>query len=273
MTIDIIAEYIKNWLKIKVEQTKTKGFVIGVSGGVDSATVSTLCAKTGYPVICLNMPINQAQDQLSKSMEHIKWLTEKYPLVKGFTIDLTKTFNSFSESLPLAASEEIALVNSRSRLRMTTLYAFSGSNNCLVAGTGNKVEDYGIGFFTKFGDGGVDISPIGDLNKTEVYSLAKYLKISESILEAKPTDGLWGDNRTDEDQIGASYANLERAMNFCDEQNIETWEEYNNVSKKTGKLSESEGKILYIYLCRHAQNKHKMEMPPICHVKRRDPNL
>jgi len=268
LNTESITKHIVTWLKNKIEGAHKKGFVVGVSGGIDSATVSTLCAKTGYPVMCLNMPIGKSYNH-SLSNVQIEWLKKHYPNVSSDTIDLTETFNAFEKSLPELASTEMAFVNTRSRLRMITLYAFSGSLDYLVAGTGNKVEDYGIGFFTKYGDGGVDVSPIGDLKKTEVYSIARFMEIPLQIQETTPTDGLWEDGRTDEDQIGATYANLEWAMDYCDEWNINTWQEYEVLKHKTMKISEIQEKILYIYLCRHQNNRHKMEMPPVCHIENR----
>lgn len=255
---------ILNWLEERIEDSGQAGFVVGVSGGIDSAVVSTLCAKTGYPVICLSMPIDK---KIKRSEEHMEWLEKTYSNVKGVTVDLTDTFDAFNRCLPDDASEELALVNSRSRLRMMTLYAYAGSHQLLVAGTGNRVEDYGIGFFTKYGDGGVDISPIGDLMKTEVYELARYLEILESIRAAKPSDDLWDDNRSDEDQIGATYKELQWAMGYCDNLGIQKLLDY---QEKTGLLlpvSEREEKILTIYLQRHEGNRHKMKMPPICQLR------
>jgi len=269
MELDIgnVINHIVLWLKNKIIETNKKGFVVGVSGGIDSAVVSTLCAKTGYPVMCLNMPIGQTYSK-DLSIEHIQWLKSKYSNVSSNLINLTDTFEIFKKSLPEEASKEIALVNTRSRLRMMALYAFSGSLDYIVAGTGNKIEDYGIGFFTKYGDGGVDISPIGDLKKTEVYTVARHLEILSSIQETAPNDGLWEDGRTDEDQIGAPYNYLEWAMDICDEWGIETWKDYIDFKENSVYLSENKKKILYIYLCRHEANRHKMEMPPVCLINK-----
>jgi len=258
-----IIERITDWSKNKIIESKQKGFVVGISGGIDSAVVSNLCAMTGYPVICLSMPINSSEGLSTIQME---WLKSKYANVTAFTVDLSKAFNTFLECLPLEATKEIALINTMSRLRMATLYAFSGSCEYLVAGTGNKIEDYGIGFFTKYGDGGVDISPIGSLKKTEVFTIAKYMEIPKSIQEAKPTDGLWEDGRSDEDQIGATYKDLEWAMVFCDGVGIKSWSEFLKVKPYLMELTEAQEKILNIYLSRHEQNEHKMEMPPICRI-------
>lgn len=245
-----ISQRIINWLSEKLDESGCEGFVIGVSGGVDSAVTSTLCAKTGKNLIVLNMPIHQEEGQLGRSDNHIKWLKDNYSNVESFKVNLSDAFDSFQNSLNLEAKNGNSLANSRSRMRMMTLYAYANSKNYLVVGTGNKVEDYGIGFFTKYGDGGVDLSPIADLLKTEVYQLSKFLKINKEIQEAKPTDGLWGDNRTDEDQIGASYEELEWALSFHD-------------SKKSEKgLNDRQKEVLNIYRARHYSNQHKLKVPP-----------
>jgi len=189
-----------------------KSFVVGVSGGIDSAVVSTLCAETGLPVYVIGMPIHQDEGQRTLSINHLLWLTENYENVSMVQFDLTEVFEQFKKSLSGYAQDPLALANTRSRLRMVTLYQIAGENSGLVVGTGNKVEDYGVGFYTKYGDGGVDIAPIADLYKTEVWELGKNLGVSQDIIEAKPTDGLWDDKRTDEDQLGASYEDLELAM-------------------------------------------------------------
>jgi len=189
-----------------------KSFVVGVSGGIDSAVVSTLCAETGLPVYVIGMPIHQDEGQRTLSINHLLWLTENYENVSMVQFDLTEVFEQFKKSLSGYAQDPLALANTRSRLRMVTLYQIAGENSGLVVGTGNKVEDYGVGFYTKYGDGGVDIAPIADLYKTEVWELGKHLGVSQDIIEAKPTDGLWDDKRTDEDQLGASYEDLELAM-------------------------------------------------------------
>lgn len=208
----ILHNQISQWLADYLETANLQTFVVGVSGGIDSALVSTLCAETGKRTIVVSMPIHQAEDQLERANRHIQWLESKYPNVESITKDLSSLFNNFRSLFELLEND-LALANSRSRLRMVTLYQIAGINNGLVVGTGNKVEDFGIGFFTKYGDGGVDISPIGDLTKSEVRDLAQELGILEEIIVAVPTDGLWEDNRTDEDQIGATYDELEWAMN------------------------------------------------------------
>ena len=210
-----IEEYIVRWLSDYVSNSGTKGFVVGVSGGVDSAVTSTLCAKTGLPTLVINMPIHQKANQFDRSNEHIEWLTNNFNNVKGIQSDLTKVFDSFSEIYPKSESDLLSMANLRSRIRMANLYVYASNNQYLVAGTGNKVEDFGVGFYTKYGDGGVDISPIADLMKSEVFSLAKILNIVQSIQDAAPTDGLWDDDRSDEEQLGATYDELEWAMNYA----------------------------------------------------------
>ena len=248
-----VSDYIVNWINTYINKSRVKGIVIGISGGVDSALTSTLCAKTGQDILCLEMPIYQNIDQVSRSKKHIDWLKSNFKNVSSKKIELDKTFESFVSSLPNYSSDkhELSLANSRSRLRMVTLYYFSGLNDYIVAGTGNKVEDFGIGFYTKYGDGGVDISPIADLLKSEVYSLAKFHNIINEIIEAEPNDGLWNDNRSDEDQIGASYEEIENAMiNY----------------KKNENLSKREKDVLNIYHSFNSANKHKMDPIPVCKI-------
>ncbi len=229
------------------------GFVVGISGGIDSALTSTLCAKTGKKVTVLNLPILQHKEQDDRAKEHITWLKNNFKNVSSEEIDLTKIFLQFSELLPNHISEQpLTMGNTRSRLRMITLYAFAGANKLLVTGTGNKVEDFGVGFFTKYGDGGVDLSPIADLMKSEVYTLAKELGVPDSILKADPTDGLWEDKRTDEEQIGASYDELEWAM------------KYMSHKKKEKRLTERENQVLEIYNRFNTINAHKMKPIPLC---------
>lgn len=250
-----IAEFIVDWLGDYLHENHLKGYVIGISGGVDSAVVSTLCAQTGFPLLCLEMPIHQERNQAGRAHQHILWLKENYPNVEHLEIDLTATFNQMAEAFPQTENQDaidLALANTRARLRMTTLYYFAGVRGLVVVGTGNKIEDFGIGFFTKYGDGGVDISPIADLYKTEVYELAEFLGINKEILKAKPTDGLFGDDRSDEDQIGATYPELEWAMKQMD-------------SGKTEEgFSGRELEVFKIYSHRHRVNKHKWKPIPVC---------
>lgn len=248
-----VIKHIVGWLKDYTDKANINGFVIGVSGGIDSAVTSTLCAMTGKKLICLNMPIHQAQNQFERSNEHISWLKERFEGISSETVDLTKTFDQISSDYPSNIQDHLTMANVRARLRMTTLYAFASHHKYLVAGTGNKVEDFGVGFFTKYGDGGVDLSPIADLMKTEVYEIAKELGIVQSIQKAKPTDGLWGDDRSDEDQLGASYPELEWAMHY-----IEKEETYN--------LTERQETVLALYKKLHRANLHKMNPIPVCEI-------
>ena len=203
---------IVEWIDEYVKSNPVEALVVGVSGGIDSAVVSTLCAETGLPTYALGMPIHQKEDQENLSDTHLEWLSWKYTNVTKLKFDLTNTFDTFVSSMDGYNNNNLALANTRSRIRMVTLYQVAGSVSGIVVGTGNKVEDYGIGFYTKYGDGGVDIAPIADLYKTEVWELGKHLGVDQRIIDASPTDGLWDDGRCDEDQIGATYADLEYAM-------------------------------------------------------------
>lgn len=252
-----INDHIVSWLGEYAANAKSKGFVVGISGGIDSALTSTLCAQTGLPTLCVEMPIHQAESHVTRAKEHIKWLSEKYSNVSGADVDLTSTFTHFKEQVPEGATQAItdhALANTRSRIRMITLYYFAGIHNAIVAGTGNKVEDFGVGFYTKYGDGGVDVSPIADLTKTEVRILAKHQGVTNSILVAKPTDGLFGDDRSDEDQIGASYEELEWAM------------QQDAFGKQSTEFSGREKEVFDIYKRFNTNNQHKMLPIPICKI-------
>ena len=233
-----LSNRIVNWMEDYIKSSNLNCFVVGVSGGIDSAVVSTLASETKYNVIALGMPIHQDPNQQSLSDAHLRWLSGKYINVKAEKIDLTNTFETFRKDLEGYATDKHALANTRSRLRMMTLYQFAGQYKGIVVGTGNKVEDYGVGFYTKYGDGGVDIAPIADLYKTEVWELGKHLGVDSRIVEAKPTDGLWDDKRTDEDQLGASYTELEEAMEHGTGSAVEVLKKFNT------------------------QNKHKMEPIP-----------
>ena len=255
-----ISEQIQSWLKEYVTDSKQKGFVIGVSGGIDSAVVSTLCAETGIPTIVVSLPIKEKVGH-NLSLEHIKNLCDKYSNVKSVEVDLTNTFESFYNSVTNDSDvDNLSMANVRSRLRMITLYHVAQSNGMLVVGTGNKVEDFGIGFYTKYGDGGVDISPIADLMKSEVYELGKYLGVTENILKARPTDGLWTDGRTDEDQIGATYDELEWAMKYL---------ETGILDYATCPDIDRQREVLKIYTSRHNANKHKMNPIPVYKIDKR----
>jgi NAD+ synthase len=209
----MLANQITKWIKTYAKSNNIKALVVGVSGGIDSSVVSTLCAHTKLKVYALTMPIRQSEQTHSLSVRHAKWLTENFKNVKHINIDLTRTYEVFDSALSMPHfNSELGFANSRSRIRMMTLYQVAQSVNGIVVGTGNKVEDFGVGFFTKYGDGGVDISPIADLMKTEVWQLGRELGILQDIINAKPTDGLWSDGRTDEDQLGMDYPSLEEAM-------------------------------------------------------------
>lgn len=257
MNTEKVVEYIVSWLKDYAEKSKVNGFVIGISGGIDSAVTSALCAKTGFPLLCLEMPIHQAENQITRAHNHIGWLQKNFKKITVQQVNLTPVFDSLIAVFPKTENEEqllMSLANTRARLRMTTLYYFAGLNGYLVAGTGNKVEDFGIGFFTKYGDGGVDISPIADLMKSEVYEIAKYLGINEDVIKAAPTDGLWGDDKTDEDQIGASYDELEWAMKQVE------------LGKKITDFEGRKKEVFSIYTKRNRANMHKMLPIPICEI-------
>ncbi|HNQ28087.1 MAG TPA: NAD(+) synthase [Aquaticitalea sp.] len=255
MNTEKVVAYIVDWLKDYAAKAGVNGFVVGISGGIDSAVTSTLCAKTGFRVLCLEMPIHQAASHVSRAQEHIAQLEKRFANVDSRRVDLTPVFEEFKTEVTLEGKQEtvdMALANTRARLRMTTLYYHAGLYGLLVAGTGNKVEDFGVGFFTKYGDGGVDISPIADLMKTEVRKIAVHLKVPQSIIDAAPSDGLFGDARSDEDQIGANYPELEWAMTM----------------KEAGKtIDDFDGRqkeVFEIFLKRNAANKHKMEPIPVC---------
>ncbi len=234
-------QFIRNWIKnyCNSMEKKPDSLVVGVSGGIDSAVVSTISAMTGMKVKALSMPIRQLKFQDDLSRAHLKWLKSKFSNVDEIIINLDEVFNSFEKSLGQFNNEH-AFANSKARLRMATLYQVAGANNGIVVGTGNKVEDFGVGFYTKYGDGGVDISPIADCLKSQVWEMGKELKILEDIINAAPTDGLWSDGRTDERQLGMSYEDLEKAMLDSKDKN---YEKYLKIRKR---------------------NLHKMNLIPIC---------
>ena len=236
-------KFISNWIKSYVDQmpSKARSLVIGISGGIDSSVSSTLSAMTGIKTIVLTMPIRQNDNQHDLSLKHQEWLKKKFKNVEAHTINLDKLFDSFSSSLK-GFDNEHGFANSRARLRMTTLYQVAAANKGIVVGTGNKVEDFGVGFYTKYGDGGVDISPIADCNKTDVWELGKELGILKEIVDAPPTDGLWDDGRTDEGQLGFKYEDLEDAMK---NPNSPHRQEYEKIRK---------------------ENLHKMEPIPVCKI-------
>ncbi len=245
----LIAE-ISNWVHDYAEEEGISTLVVGVSGGIDSAVTSTLCAMTGFRTILLNMPIHQDLNQCRLASQHIQWLKTKWNNVESRIVDLTATFDSLLKDLEGDRITELASANSRARLRMAALYAIATSNEGIVVGTGNKVEDFGVGFFTKYGDGGVDISPIADLYKSEVYALAQALGIIEDIRKAAPTDGLWGDGRTDEEQMGATYDELEWAMK--------------EIAEPSGiEHTQRQSEVLEIYGRLNSLNAHKMNPIPV----------
>ncbi len=257
MQVKKVTEYMVAWLKDYATKAGVKGFVIGVSGGIDSAVTSTLCAKTGFPTLCLEMPIHQAESQVNRAVSHIAWLQKQYKNVTMTQVNLSPVFDSLIRVLPPVENENdrfMSLANTRARLRMTSLYYFAGLNSLLVAGTGNKVEDFGVGFYTKYGDGGVDLSPIADLMKSEVYAVAKFLGVDDEIQLAAPTDGLWGDDRTDEDQLGANYDELEWAMNE------------HTAGKRIDDFSGRQKEVYKTYLSLHRANLHKMKPIPVCEI-------
>ena len=243
MEVSKKVEFIKDWILNYVNSmpSKAESLVIGISGGIDSSVTSTLCAMTGLKTIALTMPIKQKKDQNDLSLLHKKWLTDNFKNVETHLLELDNVFKNFENTLSNFKNEH-GMANSRARLRMTTLYQVAAANKGIVVGTGNKVEDFGVGFYTKYGDGGVDISPIADCSKTEVWEIGKELKISNEIINAKPTDGLWDDGRTDEGQLGLKYEELEDAMNNPDSPN---YEKYIKIRKL---------------------NLHKMQPIPVCKI-------
>jgi NAD+ synthase len=237
------AQFISNWIKDYVEKmpSKAQSLIIGISGGIDSSVSSTLSAMTGIKTIVLSMPIKQKSSQHDLSLKHQEWLVKNFSNVESHTLNLDKLFETFERTLSNFDSE-LGMANSRARIRMTTLYQVAAAKKGIVVGTGNKVEDFGVGFYTKYGDGGVDISPIADCNKSEVWEIGKSINILQEIIEAAPTDGLWDDGRTDEGQLGLKYEELEEAMNNVNSINHEKYEKIRKI------------------------NLHKMEPIPVCKI-------
>ena len=233
--------FISNWIKDYANNmpSKAQSLVIGISGGIDSSVSSTLSAMTGLKTIVLSMPIKQKSQQHDLSLKHQEWLVKKFDNVEAHTVNLDELFSAFSSTLSQFDNEH-GMANSRARLRMTTLYQVAAANKGIVVGTGNKIEDFGVGFYTKYGDGGVDISPIADCKKTQVWELGKYLGISKKIIDAEPTDGLWNDGRNDTEQLGMTYAELEKVM---ENKNDPNYQKYLEIRKK---------------------NLHKMNPIPVC---------
>jgi len=247
-----LSKDITAWIKQYAQDHNMQSLVVGISGGIDSSVVSTLCAETGMPVHAVSMPIRNSDDQNSLSFDHGKWLADKYSNVTHHVILLDSLYNTFVQTMPNHCHDDHAFANTKSRLRMVTLYQVAGSHKGIVVGTGNKVEDFGVGFYTKYGDGGVDISPIADLMKSEVWQLGKDLNILQSIIDAPPTDGLWEDGRTDKDQLqGLSYEQLETAMMLNDD-----------IPTEFGHTNE-EKDLLVKYLEIRKPNLHKMNPIPI----------
>ncbi|MDA9662142.1 NAD(+) synthase [Candidatus Pelagibacter sp.] len=237
------AQFISNWIKDYVEKmpSKAQSLIIGISGGIDSSVSSTLSAMTGIKTIVLSMPIKQKSSQHDLSLKHQEWLVKNFDNVEAHTLNLDKLFETFENTLS-SFDSELGMANSRARIRMTTLYQVAAANKGIVVGTGNKVEDFGVGFYTKYGDGGVDISPIADCNKSEVWEIGKSINILQEIIDATPTDGLWDDGRTDEGQLGLKYEELEEAMNNVNSINREKYEKIRKI------------------------NLHKMEPIPVCKI-------
>lgn len=250
-----IIKHIVKWLKNYADDANMKGFVVGVSGGIDSAVVSTLACMTGLKCLCLEMPIRQKPDQVNRALEHFTDLKQKFTNIECLSLSLDSTFEAFFNQVDKENSNQVqlALANSRARMRMLTLYYYGQIQGLLVTGTGNKVEDFGVGFFTKYGDGGVDISPIADLTKSQIYAIAKELGIIESIQKAQPTDGLWDTDRTDEQQMGATYPELEWAMAHY-------------ATHKADDFEGREKEVFLIYSRLHRVMQHKINPIPVCKI-------
>ena len=256
MQTEALIRHISGWLKDYADGAGARGYAVGISGGVDSAVVSALCARSGVQLLCVDMPIRQKADQLERARNHIAALQRQFSNVRAISADLTPLFEEFERSvaLPDAEQQELALANTRSRLRMSTLYYYAQTHGLLVAGTGNKVEDFGVGFFTKYGDGGVDVSPIADLLKSQVYRLAEALGVSESIRAAAPTDGLWDGERTDEEQMGASYPELEWAM------------AQHEAGRAREEFAGRQQQVFDIYTRLNRAAQHKIRPIPVCRI-------
>lgn len=251
-----VIDLIVSWLAEYGETSRSEGFVVGVSGGVDSAVTAALTARTGAPTLLLEMPIYQAESQVQRAQDQIQSLEKRHANVRDLRVDLSAAFERFQQTVtrnPQGEAEQLALANARARLRMTTLYFYAQIHHYLVVGTGNKVEDFGVGFFTKYGDGGVDLSPIADLYKSEVYTLAEALEIDQAILKAPPTDGLWGDDRSDKDQLGASYEELEWAMK-------------SHPISEPEALSDRARAVYQRYEALHEKNAHKFHPIPVARI-------
>jgi NAD+ synthase len=262
-----LEDHIVGWLKDYVTKHSISGFVIGISGGIDSSVVSTLCAKTGFPVLAIDLPINKVGELSTKQISH---LTKNFDNVEGMRIDLTESYNVIKDTLNLEGEKaNLSLANTQSRLRMLALYSQANNKNYIVCGTGNKVEDFGLFFYSKGGDGMVDISPIADLMKSEVYDLGKHLGIIEEIINVAPTDGLWDGSPTDEEQLGGTYDEFEWAMKWEEdhmvfEQGVDPW--YDDSDDNT--LTDRQNEVLDIYRARHRAGLHKSLPIPICKISK-----
>lgn len=256
MRQEFIEGYLVDSIKNYALKNSIETLVVGVSGGIDSAVTSTLSAKTGLPTILVYMPVKENFTAEELAEKHMLWLQEKHSNVSNFEVNLSMPYMEMLHELPFKEEKvsNLTKANMQSRMRMVALYAIANQTNGIVVGTGNKVEDYGVKFFTKYGDGGVDISPIGDLNKTQVRKLASHMGVSKGIVNAVPSDGLWEDGRSDEDQLGASYEELEWAMEFSGDET---------------KLNTREEEVLKIYRSLHKKNMHKMEMPPVFEIPKK----
>jgi NAD+ synthase len=242
----MVSKEISKWLSDYAWRSGCHGFIIGASGGIDSSVTSALCAETNMPVLAVTMPIHQNEELHSLSLQHLAWLRDNYPNADSWVADLSGLFDAFALTVP---SSDLGYANTKARLRMCTLYALGAPRNFLVVGTGNRVEDFGVGFFTKYGDGGVDISPIGNLMKSEVYELAKELNILQSIIDSPPTDGLWDDGRDDESQLMASYDEIEWAMRYD--------------SSLQKNITSRQKEVLAIFAHHKRKNGHKMKSIPV----------
>ena len=268
MNAPAVTQHIVDWLRTYAKQARARGFAVGVSGGIDSAVTAGLCAATGLDVHLLEMPIHQAPDQVSCAQDWMQLLAERHAAVSARRVDLTAVFDAHvgALALPDSAQRNLALANTRARLRMATLYAEAQNHGLLVAGTGNKIEDFGVGFFTKYGDGGVDLSPIADLYKSQVYEVARHLGVPQSICDAPPTDGLWTDGRTDEDQLGATYAELETAMEFARTHHWSPETTDDRTWATTQGLTARPLEVFLIFTRFHRTNLHKMRPIPVCSI-------
>ena len=250
MELEKLKNFIIQWISDYASKNYIEHLIVGVSGGIDSALTSTLCAMTNIATTVVSLPINQSKNELENASKHMNWLSQNYKNITTTTIELSEIFKKYQTTIPKNYHSDLGFANTRSRIRMMILYQIASTHNGIVVGTGNKIEDFGIGFFTKYGDGGVDINPIADLTKSEVRKLSKFCGIIPDIITSKPTDGLWEDGRTDEDQIGATYKELEWAMSF-----------HNNTS-----TTSREKKVLKIYKTLNEKNQHKMVPIPICKI-------